>query len=148
MPQTFHMRLVRRCATGDPGANNADFIFASALRFRAIWKSVINNQKKALPRRILWMQNCERRVPSRPRRTPSISMRFSSAGSTPGWLQERMTCRQSSAEHVGACVHLSAEKVTISGADHFVITASQTLISASAEEMSFEEIKARLLDVR
>jgi len=43
---------------------------------------------------------------------------------------------------------LSAGGMTISGADHFVIAASQTLISASAEELSFEEIKARLLDVR
>lgn len=43
---------------------------------------------------------------------------------------------------------LSAGGMTISGADHFVIAASQTLISASAEELSFEEIKARLLKVR
>lgn len=38
--------------------------------------------------------------------------------------------------------------MTISGADRFVIAASQTLISASAEELSFEEIKERLEAVR
>jgi putative DNA methylase len=43
---------------------------------------------------------------------------------------------------------LSSGGMTISGADHFVIAASQTLISASAEELSFEEIKARLQEVR
>lgn len=43
---------------------------------------------------------------------------------------------------------LSAAGMSISMADRFVIAASQTLISASAEELSFEEIKARLEQVR
>jgi putative DNA methylase len=43
---------------------------------------------------------------------------------------------------------LSMGGMTISGADHFVIAASQTLVSSSAEELSFEEIKTRLLEVR
>lgn len=43
---------------------------------------------------------------------------------------------------------LSAGGIRISAADHFVIAASQTLIAASAEELTFEEISARLQDVR
>jgi putative DNA methylase len=43
---------------------------------------------------------------------------------------------------------LSTGGMTISGADHFVIAASQTLICASAEELSFEEFNARLQEVR
>jgi putative DNA methylase len=43
---------------------------------------------------------------------------------------------------------LSVAGMQISNSDRFVIAASQTLISASAEHLSFEQIKARLEDVR
>lgn len=43
---------------------------------------------------------------------------------------------------------LSGAGMKISAADRFVIAASQTLISASAEQLSFEEIKTRLVNVR
>jgi putative DNA methylase len=43
---------------------------------------------------------------------------------------------------------LSVAGMGISNADRFVIAASQTLISASAEMLSFEQIKARLVEVR
>jgi putative DNA methylase len=65
----------------------------------------------------------------------------------------RMKVKTKSLEEVikiafGLAQRLSAGGMAISTTDHFVIAASQTLISASAEELSFEEIKARLEDVR
>jgi len=42
---------------------------------------------------------------------------------------------------------LSAGGMTISGADRSVIAASQTLVSASAEELSVEDLKARLSEL-
>ena len=43
---------------------------------------------------------------------------------------------------------LSVAGMKISAADRFVIAASQSLISASVERLSFEQIKTRLVDVR
>ena len=50
-------------------------------------------------------------------------------------------------ETLSLVTKLSGAGIALSGADHFVVAASQTLVSGSAERLSFEQIEVRLQEV-